>query len=69
MLDFFVYYDKIVKTVCEVCVMKRLLLGCGTIQKEPATIKLYEKLILGDETYKGVQRLKKGETLTLKHFK
>ena len=36
---------------------------------EPATIKLYEKLILGDETYKGVQRLKKGETLTLKHFK
>ena len=36
---------------------------------EPATIKLYEKLILGDETYKGVQRLKKGETLNLKHFK
>ena len=36
---------------------------------EPATVKLYEKLLLGDESYKGVQRLKKGETLTLKHFK
>lgn len=36
---------------------------------EPATIKLYEKLILGDETYPGVKRLKKGETLNLWHFK
>ncbi|MBQ8830064.1 MAG: DUF1638 domain-containing protein [Oscillospiraceae bacterium] len=36
---------------------------------EPATIKLYEKLILGDETYPGVARLKKGETLDLWHFK
>lgn len=36
---------------------------------EPATIKLYEKLVLGDEAYPGVERLKKGETLNLWHFK
>ena len=36
---------------------------------EPATIKLYEKLVLGDESYPGVERLKKGETLNLWHFK
>ena len=28
-----------------------------------------EKLVLGDETYPGVERLKKGETLNLWHFK
>jgi len=36
---------------------------------EPATVKLYEKLVLGDESYPGVERLKKGETLNLWHFK
>lgn len=36
---------------------------------EPATIKLYEKLMLGDETYPDVKRLKKGEKLTVSHFK
>ena len=38
-------------------------------QIEPATIKMYEKLVLGDASYPGVERLKKGETLTLRHFK
>jgi len=36
---------------------------------EPATIRLYEKLVLGDETYPGVARIKKGESLNLWHFK
>jgi len=35
---------------------------------EPATIILYEKLILGDESYPGVERLPKGEKLTVHHF-
>lgn len=35
---------------------------------EPASIILYEKLILGDESFPGVARLPKGEVLTLQHF-
>lgn len=36
---------------------------------EPASIALYENLILGNESYPGVARLKKGDTLNLWHFK
>ena len=34
----------------------------------PGSLKLYTKLILGDETYPGVKRLKKGEFLTVRDF-